>query len=169
MQPTDSQFNDLKRLLALKRHEQPPPGYFERLPVTILRRIRIEHQTAPFDGWLTSLVDRLTFRPALAGVCGVGLCVLYLAGLGIGRSTPPLIPQAAFLPPARDSAFPIVMANRHPSLQGNLASGSIRASSGLSSVSPVLSPFYSPRCVAIDRLPDHRNAARNAVFTVRDP
>jgi hypothetical protein len=56
-------FEALRQLIRLKRHEQPPPGYFSRLPDKILDRLeRGEGQPGFWEKFLTALA----FRPALA-------------------------------------------------------------------------------------------------------
>ena len=82
-------FDRLLQLLALKRHEQPPPGYFDRLP----QDIRLELQTgpaagSPFEGrlrdnvdWFRRVLRALEARPYLAGVFGVCVCALVLSGI----------------------------------------------------------------------------------------
>jgi len=61
----------VERLIALKRYEQPPPGYFHLLPGRIIARIeRGEGQCNSWKTW------RLSFsaRPALAFVLGLTVC-----------------------------------------------------------------------------------------------
>ncbi len=56
-------FEPLRKLLALKRHEQPPPGYFSRLPGEIADRIeRGECQLGFWEKFLAGF----HFRPAFA-------------------------------------------------------------------------------------------------------
>ena len=40
--PPENEFQDLRRLLALKRHEQPPPGYFNNLHRDIIAQLKAE-------------------------------------------------------------------------------------------------------------------------------
>jgi hypothetical protein len=56
-------FEALRKLLALKRHEQPPPGYFPRLPDKIV--LRIERGDAQLNFW-ERFVAGYSFRPAFA-------------------------------------------------------------------------------------------------------
>ena len=83
-------FEALRRLLALKRHEQPPPGYFHDFSRQVISRI----QAAEGDGaetflgrflarapWLRHLWSGLEAKPILAGAFGVGVCGLLVAGL----------------------------------------------------------------------------------------
>jgi hypothetical protein len=71
MNPEANDFETLRRLIALKRHEQPPPGYFSRLPDRIWARLeRGEGQPGFWEHWLA----RLAFRPAF--VYGFSLAAL---------------------------------------------------------------------------------------------
>jgi len=63
MNSNSSDFEALRKLMALKRHEQPPPGYFYRLPDQIaLRLARGEGQ----ERFWEKFFNQFTFRPALA-------------------------------------------------------------------------------------------------------
>ena len=76
----DDQFADLQRLLRLKRHEAPPPEYFEDFLFEFHRRQRAELLRRPL--WRLAL-DRLegalpTFTPAryaYVGSCTVAVAV----------------------------------------------------------------------------------------------
>jgi hypothetical protein len=61
LQPDD--FEALRKLMALKRHEQPPPGYFNRLSDKIAARLEREGGRPGF--WERTLAA-FTFRPAFA-------------------------------------------------------------------------------------------------------
>ena len=74
-------FAALRRAVALKRHEQPPPGYFDRLHRRVLDRLPLEREVEPED-WFEALFERFRLRPALAGFFSLALGAFYLAGLG---------------------------------------------------------------------------------------
>lgn len=77
----------LQCLLKLKRHEAPPPGYFDRLPREIMAGIR-EGRNKPEPGlparlgdaapWLLRLLEKLTARPAFAGFAGASACAVLI-------------------------------------------------------------------------------------------
>jgi hypothetical protein len=64
-------FETLRKLIALKRHEQPPPGYFSRLPDRISARLQRGEGQA---GFWENLLAQFTFRPAF--VYGFSLAAL---------------------------------------------------------------------------------------------
>lgn len=90
MTPEQENFEELRRLLALKRHEQPPPGYFHDFSRQVISRIRAG-ETATADSlferlivrapWLRSLWDGFEAKPIVAGAFGVGVCSLLIVGL----------------------------------------------------------------------------------------
>jgi hypothetical protein len=82
-QPPD-EFADLRRLLALKRHEQPPPGYFSRLPDRILVRIE-QDDLSEHSTWWEWLVERFDARPVLAGAYACAISGLMLLGFKISH------------------------------------------------------------------------------------
>ena len=62
-------------MLALKRHEVAPPGFFDRLPGQIRAGIQAEAAAVDrpwWDRWQTAFA----WRPALAGVCALGVVSL---------------------------------------------------------------------------------------------
>src|SRR5580658_5269028 len=63
MMSDPSDFDSLRKLVRLKRYEQPPPGYFHRLPDNIIARLERGEGQANF--W-DRLVSVFAFRPALA-------------------------------------------------------------------------------------------------------
>ena len=71
MNSDSNEFETLRKLMALKQYEQPPPGYFNRLPIRIANRLECgEGQVGFWEGLLT----QFTFRPAF--VYGFSLTAL---------------------------------------------------------------------------------------------
>ena len=86
---SDSQnFEQLRRLMALKRHEQPPPGYFHHFSREVIVRIKAGETGDQFssswwswDGsWLQRVWAAVETRPAMAGAFGVAVCGFFAAG-----------------------------------------------------------------------------------------
>lgn len=96
------QFEDLQRLLALKRHEVPPPGFFEAFPHRVRARILTE-ACSPVTPWWERLVRWRAWRPALAGACAVLTGGILVWQFG-ARSNPAHAPESFSVvepPPAR--------------------------------------------------------------------
>jgi len=86
-------FEQLRRLLAVKRHEQPPPGYFHSFSREVIVRINAgelgeaETKWWAFDGsWLQWLWGACERRPALAGGVGLAFCGFFFAATLISGS-----------------------------------------------------------------------------------
>jgi hypothetical protein len=83
------QFDRLIQLLALKRHEQPPPGFFDRFPREVHRQILAQsnarHAWASRlrqdSNWFRQLLALLDEKPHFAGIAGVLACGLVIAGV----------------------------------------------------------------------------------------
>jgi hypothetical protein len=96
-------FRDLRRLLALKRHEQPPPGYFNHFSRNVIAGIRAAEgaSLAPQPGWLQRFWSALETKPIAAGAFGAAVCTVLLAGFiysGSTVDTPADFSQGAFAP-----------------------------------------------------------------------
>ncbi|MBI3877411.1 MAG: hypothetical protein HY300_15880 [Verrucomicrobia bacterium] len=72
MDPAPENFDKLQKLLALKRHEQPPHGFFERFPAQVRARIA-GPQREPSASWWQRLLETLDARPMLAGAYGLAV------------------------------------------------------------------------------------------------
>ena len=80
MNDNDNNFEELRRLLTLKRHEVPPPGYFENFSDGVIARIQAGEATAKLP-WLLRFLQRFESRPAYPVAFASSLCMLLLFGI----------------------------------------------------------------------------------------
>jgi len=80
-------FESLQRLLTLKRHEQPPPGYFDSFSRDVILRIKAGDRGEDAYGyfwqlpWLQRIWSALEARPVIAGGFGLAACSLLVLGV----------------------------------------------------------------------------------------
>lgn len=81
--------DELQRMLALKRHETPPPRFFKGFSHQVINRLDAPEQPGP-QTWWQRLGLEVDSKPVLVCVCGVVVCGLLLLGLiGSLRIIPP--------------------------------------------------------------------------------
>ena len=104
------EFESLKKLLALKRHEEPPPGYFDRLPGEV--RARIAHLQASPEPWWRRWLATWDLSPALATSYTVVAVTLVVGGIWMAKQ-----PVAEGGPQIVTTPVPSVDANLTNTLQ----------------------------------------------------
>lgn len=77
------EFAAVAKLLALKRHEEPPPGYFDRLPGEV--RARIAHAQAHPEPWWRRWLESWDVSPALATSYAAVAVALVLGGVWVAK------------------------------------------------------------------------------------
>ena len=78
------EFSQLRKLMALKRHEQPPPGYFNRFSDKVIARIETEELTE-FSSWWQWLVNMFDAKPVVACIYGMAVSGLLLMGFKLSE------------------------------------------------------------------------------------
>ena len=76
----DENFDQLRRLLALKRYEAPPPGYFHSFSGKVMARIEAA-EMAITPAWWQKLGLDFNLKPAM--VCGLAVVVCGLLSAGV--------------------------------------------------------------------------------------
>lgn len=84
-EPKDQEFEKLRRLLELKRHEVPPPGYFEDFSSGVIARIEAE-DARPAPSWWRRLLPGIDTSPVMLGAYGVIVASLVIAGVQLAPS-----------------------------------------------------------------------------------
>jgi len=86
--PPENDFAALRRLLSLKRHEQPPPGYFQNFSAQVTSALLEQSQSrkrrespAEVPGWIRTLFGMLQARPGFAGATGAIACALVIGAV----------------------------------------------------------------------------------------
>ena len=98
MNESDPNIQKLQNLLSCKRHEQPPPGYFERFPDELRRRLEAE-ELGEYSSLWHWFVTQFDAQPIVACAYGVALSGLLLAGFNLSdvfESEVPLAPVSAW-------------------------------------------------------------------------
>jgi len=133
----------VERIIALKRYEQPPPGYFHLLPARIINRIESgEGQSGFWEKWWPAF----SVRPALAYALGLTVCGALTAGIYFS----PKMDQTA----GADDSSP---GNRRAVVSSSAVTGDapLGGSRWLGSTNPVTAPrsgdtlFLTPEAHAI--------------------
>jgi hypothetical protein len=91
MNQDSENFDSLRQLLALKRHEVPPPGYFDRLPRDIMARIKAGdagNELGTDISWLRRLLNVFDVKPIFAGAFGTAVCAFLISGVITAERTP---------------------------------------------------------------------------------
>ena len=92
MNENENNFESLRRLLALKRHEIPPPGYFNSFSGAVISRIRAGETSESVGDWFSKLLQAFEFKPAFAGAFASALFLLLVFGI-IFAEQPDSAPQ----------------------------------------------------------------------------
>ena len=115
MNENQPNFESLRRLLVLKRHETPPPGYFNNFSRQVIARIRAGEAEGPASlsdqvfgsmPWFIRLLQSLETKPVFAGGFATALCGLLLFGAVMARQ-PDYVAQTILQPP-QQSAAPLI-------------------------------------------------------------
>jgi hypothetical protein len=124
-------FESLRRLLALKRYEQPPPGYFSNFSSQVIARIKLgetgEERANPSlviweAPWLQRIWAAFEAKPILAGAFAMAVCGLLITGVIYSEKTD--VQPVALIPltespqnPAEEAnAMAVMTAANHPFL-----------------------------------------------------
>ena len=91
--PHCEEFEQLRKLLALKRYEQPYPRYFNTFSQQVLARIQAGERGSERSSWLNRLWAALESKPVLAGSLGLAACVLLIGGFVSIDQDPVHVPQ----------------------------------------------------------------------------
>ena len=95
MNPSPEESDQLRELLALKRYEQPPPGFFNHFSDKVIARIEAEGLVRRISWW-ERLFPELDAKPVLACAYGLVISGLLVVALGISES---LDPEESTTPP----------------------------------------------------------------------
>ena len=102
-------FEKLRKLLKLKRHEQPPPGYFSRFSSLVINRL--EKEGRPEDlwaevPWLGKLLKTFESSPVVAGLFGSALCALVIFGITVANQVDKAPASFSLVPAGTADASP---------------------------------------------------------------
>lgn len=144
MNANENDFGTLRQFLKLKRHEIPPPGYFNNFSGEVIARIREGGKTREISAetpWLLKLLQLFEFKPAFAGAFASGLFLLLVFGFVFAdrpESSPqPLLSASAPQSNSFASASPVALA------QPAENTGLIATTNPAASLQPVASLFNS--------------------------
>jgi hypothetical protein len=150
MNENENNFESLRRLLALKRHETPPPGHFTYFSSQVLQRIRAGDPgtssgwTEDLFGqapWVEKLLHLFDVKPVFAGAFAGALCLLLFVGI-IFAERPDITTQTALQPANVDNTSASLAAVSPTTLsQPADQTGIVSSTSPVLSLQPMASPF----------------------------
>jgi hypothetical protein len=113
MNENENSFESLRRLLALKNRETPPPGYFNDFSSHVLSRIRAGEAREPATAaehlfaeapWLVKFLQLFEAKPAFSGAFALALCLVLVFGIVFAERPDYSAPQPQLTQMAENSA-----------------------------------------------------------------
>jgi hypothetical protein len=154
MSDTNNNFEELKRLLRLKQHEAPPPGYFNHFSGDVIARIRagesegsqgLVAQLQERSPFLANLLQLFAAKPGVIGGLATALCLLPLVAIVLADRPEPASagsePATAQVAPENSPAFGAAM----PMVASDNSSGITISTNPMVSLQPVASLFGNQR------------------------
>ena len=144
MNEKENNFESLRKLLALKRHETPPPGYFNDFSNQVMARIRAgdsEPSRSVETSWLLRFFQLFELKPAFAGAFASALCLLLV--FGIVYADRPDSSTAPFLSATAAPSGSFAALNPAMISQPMEGSGMLASTNPMTSLQPVASLFES--------------------------
>jgi hypothetical protein len=151
MNPDSENFDSLRQLLALKRHEIPPPGYFDRFSRDVMARIKsgdTGDELGATDSWLQRLLGVFNVKPVFAGAFGTVVCAFMISGIisseqtpVMGSATPGFIdPPSGKIPVRTD----VTLGEQFPTGSNSMAGTTTLFDQYTAQAVPVSDRFYLP-------------------------
>ena len=153
MNENENNFEGVRRLLKLKQHEIPPPGYFPNFSDQVISRIRageaggsqtFTERLESVAPWLVNFLQIFETKPGLIGAVATSLCLLLTIGVVMGERTDnaskTILPTAEFASAGASSASitapPLVVAAD--------STGIVASTNTATSLQPVSTLFGQP-------------------------
>ena len=153
MSENENNFESLRRLLVLKRHETAPPGYFNYFSSQVLQRIRAG-DTGKSANWLEDLFDQASWvekllqvfnvKPVFASAFAGALCLLLFLGI-IYAERPDLTSQPVLQAATTAASLAAVSPSLYPSAD---QMGIVSSTEPVLSLQPVASLFGQQHSLA---------------------
>ena len=77
--------------MALKRHEIPPPGYFNGFSRNVMARIKVGdygEEIGEENSWVKRFLGMFNVKPVFAGAFGTAVCAFLVSGILSSEPTP---------------------------------------------------------------------------------
>jgi hypothetical protein len=87
MNSSPENHENLRKLLALKRHEHPPPGFFPAFSAKVIARIEAESVVRRRPWWQQWFAE-MAEQPLLASTYGMLFAGLVVVAIGLAQSPP---------------------------------------------------------------------------------
>jgi hypothetical protein len=153
MKENDNNFEELKQLLKLKRHEIPPPGYFENFSSHVTSRIRageaggartFTERLEAEAPWVVNFLRVFETRPGMIGAFATCVCLL-LVSVVVHSSRADKAARLAMNISSQASAAGSPMASMTaPTLAASDSSGIVASTNPVTSLQPVTTLFAQP-------------------------
>ena len=154
MNENNNNFEELKQLLKLKRHEVPPPGYFNNFSDQVISRIRAGEAggAATFMDrlemdapWVVSFLRIFETRPGVVGAFATSLCLVLLLVVVFTENSDK---SAKTMLALSDSTVPpgasVTAVTAPPLLAAGEASGIVASTNPVASLQPTTALFGQP-------------------------